>query len=167
MGMAFKSLSESLSQNIKDLSSASNEGPLLHTLRQVRTSVWVAEPMALQVARTAVHYDFNGVKGNGFRSLLLLLQRCLNELSLTSEECQKSRESIWRRHKAIRRNLIDFGVSVLDNLLYRVLETAVSLHVNGSTSLFAALRTFEEVFRDFRLIDRASILGRLVLCQRA
>ena len=161
LGALFASLGKSLTENITFFAANPDASEsLLQTLRRVRTVVWVVEPMALQVGRIAAEYDFPGIRGNGFRSLLSLVQICLRTLHAVSEDCRRSRESIFSRHSTVRRDLIDHGVSVLDNLIYRLLETSLSLHAPGQSNLFASTRSFEEVFGDIQCIDQIAILGR-------
>jgi hypothetical protein len=163
LGVMFNALSQSLTSILR-LSAAEHAHDKLHlTLVQVRSNVWVVEPLALQVARTAPAYDFPGVAGNGYRSLLALTFTCIRELHSVADDCSKHWKSIWSRKSTIRRHLIEYGVSVLDNLLSKLLETALSLHATSvAGQLFSSQREYEDVLAECLQINKVAILGKWV-----
>ena len=159
LGAEFKLLNDVIAESVKYFESSSHEERLYACFKDAQVVIWNIEPLALAVARICSHYDFPGVRANGYRSLLNLVRACVVEILDCVHDCKRNRGTIWSSQSSTIAAVSSYSVTVMHSLLSKCLQLALSLHEPGSQLLFVD-RVFDDVFKEAKLLDRAALLGR-------
>ena len=164
----FKVVEETASENIDYFILNGERSHYTKFLQSFQSILKILTPLQISVdviTRCCANFDLKpNCKGNGYRSIVYIVESCLNQIICTSEKIQRTRDNLFYRSYQMYSEL-DSYVQVLTRLLTIVRFAVVLLDNSELRHLFPkeTPRTYniiEALMDEFNNVDRECFYGR-------
>lgn len=123
--------------------------------------LWAVEPLALLCAEKAGPRDFApSARGNGLWAVLVVVERCVLQITQVAARCNETRESLLFDSQAVQDELGYWSDVLLDRTVRRILVIAIELaDATSDPEMFASETESRAVLEQVDAIDGSVFFG--------